>query len=580
MEAKMAVTAIAEMLLFHFATDPQHVIILGKTGAGKSSTMRLLVEDLVHFGRPVCVIDPKGDWWGIKLNRSGQGPGYPVIIFGGEHADIPLTVHAGAYVAELVATGNRPCIIDLGGWTVGDRTRFFVDFAQALFRHTRGPRWLCIDEVHNFAPQGKIMDPQAGQMLHWANRLASEGRGKGITLLSASQRPQKVHKDYVTSHETLIAMRVIHPLDRDAIKDWIDGCPDLDKGKEVLRSLASLKRGEAWVWSPESGFGPMRMQFPLFATYDSFAAPKDDQATKLKGWAAVDLEEIKAKLAAVVEEAKANDPAVLKAEIARLKRELSSATKVIDVETLRKAEEAGYQRGYDEGVATARTVKERMLEQAKLAIADLVTIADLAQLRPDPVTHAPNSRKISRTPPPSPAPPHHAPPPQAGNGDSIATLLALTSPQRELLAALAWWRDMGHVTITRAQLAAKAGWKAKGSHLRNRLSELRAIGMIEYKTGGIALAPAGNAVAPQPDLGVSLVDSIRAALNGPQREVFNALLELGLGSPAVFSRDELAERLGWDAAGSHLRNRLSELAAMEIVDYPARGQVALQGWVR
>jgi hypothetical protein len=345
---------------------------------------------------------------------------------------------------------------------------------------------------------------------------------------------------------------------------------DLRKGNEVLRSLASLKRGEAWVWSPESGFGPTRMQFPLFATYDSFAAPQDDQATKLKGWAAVDLDEVKAKLATVVEEAKANDPAALKAEIARLKRELAAAPKEVDTETLRKAEEAGYQRGYDEGVAAARTVKERMLEQAKLAIADLATIADLGQPRPVPVTHAPNSGQISRTPLPSPASPRHAPPPQAGDGDSIATFLALTGPQRELLAALAWWRDMGHVSITRAPLAAKAGWKAKGSHLRNRLSELRAIGMIEYKTGGISLAPAGNAVAPQPDLGVSLVDSIRAALNGPQREVFNALLELGRGGgAAVFSRDELAERLGWDASGSHLCNRLSELAAMEIVDYPA-----------
>jgi hypothetical protein len=55
---------------------------------------------------------------------------------------------------------------------------------------------------------------------------------------------------------------------------------------------------------------------------------------------------------------------VLKAEIARLQRELSSAPKVVDVETLRKAEEAGYQRGYDKGVAAARTVKERMLERA------------------------------------------------------------------------------------------------------------------------------------------------------------------------------------------------------------------------
>jgi hypothetical protein len=67
---------------------------------------------------------------------------------------------------------------------------------------------------------------------------------------------------------------------------------------------------------------------------------------------------------------------------------------------------------------------------------------------------------------------------------------------------------------------------------------------------------------------------------GPQREVFNALLELGRDGPTVLSRDQLAERLGWDAGGSHLRNRLTELAAMDIVAYSARGQVALQEWVR
>jgi hypothetical protein len=55
--------------------------------------MRLLVEDLLGDGKPVCVID---DWLGIKLNRSGQVAGYPVIIFGGEHVDVPLTVHVGA----------------------------------------------------------------------------------------------------------------------------------------------------------------------------------------------------------------------------------------------------------------------------------------------------------------------------------------------------------------------------------------------------------------------------------------------------------------------------------------------------
>jgi hypothetical protein len=139
----------------------------------------------------------KGDWWGLKSSADGKRAGYPVIIFGGEHADVPINALSGKHVAELVATGNRPFIIDLGGWMVGERTRFFIDFASTFFRHTRGPRHLAIDEVHNFAPQGKVHDPDAGKMLHWANRLASEGAGKGITLLSASQRPQKVHKDYL-----------------------------------------------------------------------------------------------------------------------------------------------------------------------------------------------------------------------------------------------------------------------------------------------------------------------------------------------------------------------------------------------
>jgi DNA helicase HerA-like ATPase len=129
---------------------------------------------------------------------------------------VPINEHAGAHVAELFATGNRPCLIDLGGWMVGARTRFWIDFASTLFKHTKGERWLVVDEVHNFAPKGKVKgSPTAGKALHWTNRLASEGLGKGVTMLFASQRPQKVHNDTLTSAETLIAMRVLHPSDRD-----------------------------------------------------------------------------------------------------------------------------------------------------------------------------------------------------------------------------------------------------------------------------------------------------------------------------------------------------------------------------
>src|SRR3990167_10200663 len=80
----------------------QHVAVLGKTGAGKSSVLRLIVEGLLDAGKPVCIVDPKGDWWGLKSSASGKRAGYSVIIFGGEHADVPINAHAGVHVAELV----------------------------------------------------------------------------------------------------------------------------------------------------------------------------------------------------------------------------------------------------------------------------------------------------------------------------------------------------------------------------------------------------------------------------------------------------------------------------------------------
>jgi hypothetical protein len=148
----------------------------------------------------------------------------------------------------------------------------------------------------------------------------------------------------------------------------------------------------------------------------------------------------------------------------------------------------------------------------------------------------------------------------------------LTGPQLELLAALAWWDAMGHREPTRAQVAAIAGWKVKGSHLRNRLAELSSKGLISYpRADTIALTDQGLAVAPVPDTSRSLTDSINAMLNGPQQEVFAALLNQRRDR---WPRHVLAEALGWETGGSHLRNRLAELSAMEIIEYPSRGEVA------
>lgn len=338
-------------------TLQQNIVALGKTGAGKSSALRSIVEPMLDDKLPICIIDPKGDWWGIKLKADGKRPGYPLVIFGGKHADVPINDQSGKHIAELFAQGNRPCVIDLRGWMPAARSRFFIDFASTLFEKNAGKRWLLMDECHNFAPKGKVLDPLSGQCLHWANRLASEGRGLGVNIIGASQRPQKVHNDFLTSCETLIAMRVLHASDRDAYKDWIDGCGDPAKGKALLSTIANLKRGTGFVWSPEIEFGPDLVKFPMFATYDSFKPQDEGQAAKLTGWAEVNLDEVKAKLQIVVQEAEANDPRKLKARIAELEKQLKlsnlgthSAADIVE------ARRTGERSGFEEG-ASATTIE-------------------------------------------------------------------------------------------------------------------------------------------------------------------------------------------------------------------------------
>lgn len=583
----------------------QHTIVLGKTRSGKSSTMRLLIEGLLDEQKPVCIIDPKGDWWGLKSSASGKRAGYPVIIFGGDRADVPINAHSGGYVAELVATGNRPCIIDLGGWTVSDRTQFFVGFAAALFRHTRGPRWLCIDEVHNFCPQGKVQDPQAGMMLHWANRLASEGAGKGITLISASQRPQKVHKDFVTSNETLIAMRVIHPLDRAAIKDWIDGCDDPDKGKEVLTTLASMKRGEGWVWSPEISFGPKRIQFPLFNTFDSFKAPSSEVAAKLTGWAEVDLDEVKAKLVEVVEEAKANDPKILKARIRELESMIeqipNDLTPKITAEELSLMRGEGYREGYAQGshqsaVVTARKVKDALItyggrlikhrEQIAAAVADdgayTGLLADLDEIEAQLYKTNPGMPKpepsAENSPPRQPPAKRDAPvvprlPSSARDDDG-----ALPGPHQRILDSVAFWIAVKVQAPSRVQVAFMAGYRPTGTY-DVYLSRMKSGGLIYYAVpGSISLTEQGWKLARWPDNRPTPRDiqaRILPLLDGPHTKIMTKLFAIGQRS---ISREELAAACDYKQTGTW-DVYLSRLKSVGLITYPSAGMVASSDWI-
>jgi uncharacterized protein len=540
----------------------QHLAVVGKTGSGKTFAIKGIVEQLLEHGRRVGIVDPTGAWWGLRSSRDGSGPGYPILVLGGDHGDLPLPALGGAAVARLLAEQGVNLVADTSLLTVGERTRWFLDFAGTLYRLNRAPLHLVLDEAHNFAPQGggQARDPDTGKMLHAANTLASGGRSRGIRLAMITQRPQKLHKDALTSADTLIAMRVLAPQDRSAVEDWIKGCGDVAQGKEVLSSLAGLARGEGWVWYPEGGF-LQRMRFPAIRTFDSSATPTDGgTAATPRSAAEIDLTEIRASLADAVREAEENDPKLLQAEIAKLRKLAESRATSLDEPdpaTLAEAEERGYARGRKEGFAAGAAAMAQQLERIGTLAAGIVeavqgTQTDLQRL-PAP---APSTG-------PTPAPAYYprttqvaqpAIAPRAAIGDGGA--------RRRIAIALA----QNPSGLSGRKLAILADVKRGGSTWRGALAAMRKDRHVEDNGEHFELTPAGKAwlgkYEPLPT-GAALRDHWRAKMGAATRlAVFDAILD---AYPKPISPAVVAQRAGVELGGSTWRGHMAFLRGLELV---------------
>lgn len=565
----------------------QHTIALGKTGAGKSSAIRYIVEHLLYKEQRVIVVTAKSDWWGLKLAADGKHPGYHVVVFGGEHSDMPLHHLSGKTMAELLGTANRSAVLQMRDFMPGERTQFWIDFASHLFRLLKGRLFLVIDEVHNFAPKGKILDVKAGQMLHWSNKLASEARGLGITLIGASQRPAKVHNDFLTSCETLIAMRVTTKWDREATKDWIDGCGDPDRGKEVLNSLAQMKRGDAWVWSPEAEFGPKQVHFPLFKTYDSFRPQTPKDVERLKGWANVDLAEVKKQLESVVKETEANDPVKLKARI----RELEANKKQAPIKTTRlTVGESTIRAALSQEIEPWKLAAQHfrrelvearaMLEKISSRLVDLPININEFLLRPVkeyPVVSVDTKAVKTKLESKQEYKPYFA---MAGKiGPSSPNGTDLTGPERTILTAMAELLSVGKDKPTREEVAGWSGYSVNGSAFKNPVSALKSSGYISYPAqGNLSLTESGSTLVGTKDTPGQ--EELRSRINdictGPERKILAAVL---LHGRAEISREQIAEESGYSAEGSAFKNPVSALRSKGILDYPGQGLLQAAQWL-
>ena len=92
------------------------VAILAKRRAGKSYTARKLSEQLLAASLQVVIVDPKGDHWGLRSSADGKRPGFPILIAGGEHGDVPLEPNAGEVLARFVVEERANLLLDLSSF--------------------------------------------------------------------------------------------------------------------------------------------------------------------------------------------------------------------------------------------------------------------------------------------------------------------------------------------------------------------------------------------------------------------------------------------------------------------------------
>lgn len=584
-----------------------HTAVLGMTGAGKTNSEKVAIEQVYAESARVCILDPiKSDWWGITSSADGRKAGLPFHILGGPRGHVPLHSGAGAAVAELVAHGKlRHSIIDMAAFEPGGQVRFFIDFMPVLLREMRGFLYLVLEEAHIFAPKERGGVGNETMSTHWAKMVATAGRSRGIRLIVATQRTQSLHNAVLGSCQTLIAHRLTAPADQKPVLDWLKAhIRDAGTRSKVGDTLGSMKTGEGWIVSGEAGIAEV-MRFPKASTYDNTRTPTDDDTTHDVTMAAVDRHALRAIIGEAVQEAEANDPKALKEKLAKAEDRIAeleggapaAAGASASAEEIAAAEGRGFESGKAEGlrlsalgfeglrgaVREARASVVGALEELEHGL-DTWQVQHGAAVRADGAggqVYVPNDEDHARPPSRTAPPPaaeysrqavqeRHTPAGSAGATAPRATPgnTGLAKGERAVLTVCAQYPDEG---ATREQISILTGYKQTARD--TYISRLRQLGYIDGDRGAALRATKagikalGNFV-PLPT-GKRLQQYWLERLSGGERAILSVLVQ---NYPREISRERIGEITQYKQTARD--TYLSRLNTKRLITMPRRGFVA------
>ena len=173
-------------------------------------------------------------------------------MFGGRHADVPITADMGAPLGQLIARQALASVVDLSELgSNAARRQFMAAFAEAIYEANEEPLHLVFDEADLWAPQRPIKGWEG--LLGHIEEIVRRGRVRGFIPWLITQRPAVIHKDVLSQADILITMKLTSSQDREAIGAWIEGQADRQEGRRILAELPRLRQGEGYLWAPGHG---------------------------------------------------------------------------------------------------------------------------------------------------------------------------------------------------------------------------------------------------------------------------------------------------------------------------------------
>jgi hypothetical protein len=537
-------------------------VVYGNRGTGKTSFGRVAAEEATKAGQRFCAIDLKGDWWGLKSSADGKSEGIPIVIFGGEHADVPLDPSAGTFVGQTVAELGQSCVLDFELLSKGKQIRFLAEFFEALYHYNRDPLLLLLDEAQRYAPQKP--GPDEARTLGAVQDLVKLGRKHGLGPVLFTQRGAGLNKEVSELCDLLVAFRTPGSLDQDRVKNWLEANATDEERKSVMSKLSGLATGTAMFASshPEMKlFGVHGVRRP--ETFDSSATPKvGEKRIEAKKLAAPDLDELRQKMASAIERVKAEDPKALRERIAELEQELADAgahePRIVEVPAISEPMLQRLERAIDafqrSGIGAVEAARELSSALPGTVTPPQTQLSEPPKFRPIPnkprdAIDKASPHELKRIP--------AASTPALEQGQREGAKMPLI--ERAILTGAAQLQGR---EITLDRLAMMTGYHARAKTFRNGLGALRSRGAIQgtmitedglRELGHYEHLPSGRAL-------------LRWYCDNKLSPSEGKLLTQIANCNAGATIEDVAELAGYHPRAKTFRNNLGRLRTMGLVD--------------